>query len=286
MPTTDLTIRSQARPFLKWVGGKQQLLTQFDALFPSRFERYVEPFVGGGAVFFHLWRTERLPHQVILLDHNAEIIHAYRSVRDQLDELLELLAEHQQNHCPAYFYQIRALDRAAQPLNGVEQAARTLYLNKTCYNGLYRVNRKGQFNAPLGRYAAPNIINADVLRAASVALQNVTIEQIDFREIISFAQARDFFYFDPPYDPVSQTANFTGYTPGSFSEQDQRDLADVFVQLTAKGCLCMLSNSHTPLILDLYRHHTITLVSAKRNVNSKANGRGDVSEVVIRNYTS
>jgi DNA adenine methylase len=277
---------AQARPFLKWVGGKQQLLAQFEALLPADFERYFEPFVGGGAVFFHLWRTAKLPKQAFLFDHNPEIINTYQIVRDHLDDLLNLLAEHQRNHCPAYFYQVRALDRTTHPLTAVQQAARTLYLNKTCYNGLYRVNRKGQFNAPLGRYTNPNILNEDVLRAASLALQNVAIEQVDFRQMPVFAQPGDFFYFDPPYHPVSQTANFTGYTTGNFSEQDQSDLATVFDQLTAKGCRCMLSNSHTPFIVDLYRQHTIALVSARRQVNSKANGRGGVNEVVIRNYTS
>jgi DNA adenine methylase len=286
MPISVSSTSVQARPFLKWVGGKQQLLAQLDALFPPDFGRYLEPFVGGGAVFFHLWRMAKLPKQTLLFDHNPEIINTYRVVRDHLDELLHLLAEHQSHHGPAYFYQTRALDRATHPLTDVQQAARTLYLNKTCYNGLYRVNHRGQFNAPLGRYTNPNILNEGVLSAASLALQNVVIEPVDFRQMPRFAQPGDFFYFDPPYHPVSQTANFTGYTSGSFSEQDQRDLAAVFEQLTALDCRCMLSNSHTPLILDLYSHHHISLVLAKRKVNSKANNRGDVQEIIVRNYTT
>ena len=277
-------IPKYAKPFVKWVGGKQQLLSQFEAYFPTNFTRYIEPFVGGGAVFFHLWNTERLPGESFLFDNNEELINAYRIVRDKVDELIQLLVLHKESHSKDYYYKIRGLDRKNVQLVDEERAARTIYLNRTCYNGLYRVNSKGQFNTPLGSYKNPQILYEDVLRAANVALQGVTVEVADFREVVNFAQAGDFFYFDPPYDPVSKTASFTGYTANSFKDEDQQDLAQVFGQLTKKGCLCMLSNSYTPFILELYQDLRIELVQAKRAVNSDANGRGSIPEVVVLNY--
>lgn len=277
-------IPRNAKPFLKWAGGKQQLLSQLEPFFPNAFERYFEPFVGGGAVFFHLWNTYRVPENVFLLDNNDELINAYRVVRDDLDELLDILSMHQRNHCAQYYYRIRNLDRGEVTLSRVERAARTIYLNRTCYNGLYRVNSKGQFNVPMGSYKNPIILDRDTLTAASIALQGVHIETRDFRVVVEMGQAGDFFYFDPPYHPLSKTASFTSYTASSFSEQDQRDLADVFARLTAKGCLCMLSNSHTPFILELYRGFRIETVRAIRAINSDANGRGKIEEVVILNY--
>jgi DNA adenine methylase len=276
--------RREARPFLKWVGGKQQLLDRFEVLFPPGFRRYGEPFVGSGAVFFHLWNTGRSPGQVFLFDNNEELINAYRVVRDTPEALIERLAVYKQRHSQSFYYEIRALDRQTDGLNPVERAARTIYLNKTCYNGLYRVNRAGQFNAPIGSYKNPSIFSPEALRRASQALQGTSIEVRDFRQLAAWAQPRDFVYFDPPYHPVSKTASFTGYTAGSFRDQDQRDLAAVFTQLAEQGCYCMLSNSYTPLILELYRQFRIEVVSARRAVNSDANGRGAVKEVVVLNY--
>ena len=273
-----------ARPFLKWAGGKQQLLAQYEPFFPKDFRRYFEPFVGGAAVFFHLWNKGRLGDEVFLFDNNEEIINAYRVVRDRVDELADILAVHQDRHCAEYYYRIRGLDRADVVLSDVERAARTLYLNKTCYNGLYRVNGKGQFNVPMGRYKNPKIVDRELLEHASAALQSVHIEVRDFRTVTELARPGDFFYFDPPYDPISKTASFTSYTAGNFREQDQIDLANVFAELTAKGCLCMLSNSHTPFILDLYKEFRIELVHANRAINSRADARGAVREIVALNY--
>ena len=285
--STELNIEfvfDYAKPFLKWVGGKQQLLSQFEEYFPIDFQRYVEPFVGGGAVFFHLWSTKRLPKESFLFDNNEELINVYRVVRDNVDELIELLAQHKARHSKDYYYEIRNLDRKKVHLTDEERAARMIYLNRTCYNGLYRVNSKGQFNVPIGSYRNPKILHEDVLRAANTALQDVTIEVADFREVVDFAQAGDFFYFDPPYDPLSKTASFTSYTANNFGDEDQRDLAQTFKKLTEKGCLCMLSNSYTPFILDLYQDFRIETVQARRAVNSDANGRGSISEVVVLNY--
>ena len=284
MPKKTFLVERRAKPFLKWAGGKQQLLSQFEKYFPANFDRYLEPFVGGGAVFFHLWNTNRLPEHKFLFDNNEELVNAYCIVRDKLDELISLLTTHQKNHSQEYFYQIRNLDRQDIKLSDVDRAARTIYLNRTCYNGLYRVNSKRQFNVPIGSYKNPKILYEDVLEAASLALQNVSIKVMDFREVKALAQPNDFFYFDPPYDPISETASFTGYTADSFRQADQRDLAKVFEELTNKGCSCMLSNSYTPFIRELYRHFEIKVVNARRAVNSDVNGRGTIREIVVLNY--
>lgn len=240
--------------------------------------------MGSGAVFFHFWNQKRLPEQVFLFDNNEELINVYRTVRDHLEELLDLLAGYQTKHNAEFYYHIRNLDRQTLGLGDVERAARTIYLNRTCYNGLYRVNQRGLFNVPMGRYTNPQILNKEVLHTAHIALQNVCLEVKDFRQIVAMAQPGDFFYCDPPYHPVSPTANFTSYTAGSFREQDQKDLADVFTRLTDKGCLCMLSNSYTSFILDLYRDFRTEIVYAKRAINSDANRRGTIKEVVVLNY--
>ena len=240
--------------------------------------------MGGGAVFFHLRNTDRLPDDVLLYDHNPELINAYRVVRNEVESLLEQLNVHRQNHSKDYYYQIRNLDRQPLTLSDVERAARTIYLNKTCFNGLYRVNSKGQFNVPMGRYKNPAIAPEAALRAAGAALQQVILDVVDFRSLVTLAQPGDFYYFDPPYDPLSKTASFTSYTAHNFKDQDQRDLAQVFKHLTALGCYCMLSNSHTPFIRKLYQEFRIEIVYAKRAVNSKADGRGAVEEVLVLNY--
>lgn len=246
--------------------------------------RYFESFVGGGAVFFHFWNTGRLPEHRYLFDNNHELVNAYQVVRDDLEALLDRLAVHTERHSKEYYYQIRELDRRNVELSDVERAARTIYLNKTCYNGLYRVNRKGQFNVPIGSYKDPKIRDEETLRAASAALQGVCVEVRDFRTIVDLAQADDFFYFDPPYDPLSKTASFTSYTAGNFGDDDQRDLRDVFAQLSDKGCRCMLSNSYTPFVLDLYQAFRIETVRANRAISSDPNSRGGIPEVVVLNY--
>ncbi|MCB0086667.1 MAG: DNA adenine methylase [Caldilineaceae bacterium] len=274
-----------AKPFLKWAGGKQQLLKQFEPYLPACYARYLEPFLGGGALFFHLWNTQRLPAEVCLFDTNHELVNVYNAVRNELELLIDCLRVHQNRHSHDYYYAIRGLDR--QPdvqLNQIEKAARTIYLNKTCYNGLYRVNSKGQFNVPLGSYKNPPILQEEILRQASAALQAVQIEQRDFRTLSQVTQPNDFIYFDPPYDPVSKTASFTSYTAGSFTDADQRELAETYAALAQKGCFCMLSNSHTPLVLELYSRFRIASVHASRAINSKASGRGAIQEALVLNY--
>jgi DNA adenine methylase len=282
-PVKGSSLRS-AKPFLKWAGGKQQLLDQYEIFFPDHFQRYFEPFVGGGAVFFHLWRTQKLPDTAFLFDNNEELINTYLVVRDRLEELVETLQIHKAKHSREYYYSVRTLDRQNVNLSSVERAARTIYLNRTCYNGLYRVNSKGQFNVPMGSYKRPRILDRSLLKVVSHALQGVHVEARDFRTVVEFAQDGDFFYFDPPYDPVSKTASFTSYTSNSFQDSDQRELAEAYTRLSEKGCLCMLSNSSTPFILDLYQGFRIETVHARRAINSDPNGRGSIQEVVILNY--
>lgn len=273
-----------ARPFVKWAGGKQQLLDQFEAFFPKSFNRYFEPFVGGGAVFFYLWNEGRIPNGVHLFDNNEELINAYKVVRDDVEGLIQLLTVHKRKHSNDYYYNIRELDRHDIELSNIERAARTLYLNKTCFNGLYRVNSKGQFNVPIGSYKNPKIFDEDALRTASNALQEVNLKTKDFRTIVDLAASGDFIYFDPPYDPLSKTASFTSYTADNFGDKDQEDLAEAFTTLSDKGCLCMLSNSYTPFILGLYDRFRIETVQAIRAINSDASGRGAIDEVVVLNY--
>lgn len=259
------------QPIIKWVGGKRQLLEQFQPFFPKQFNRYFEPFVGGAAVFFSLDLEE-----AILMDTNAELVNLYNVIKEHVEPLIENLRHHKNEE--SYYYTIRALVPAT--LSPVERASRFIYLNKTCYNGLYRVNRQGKFNVPFGKYTNPDYVNADGLRLASAALQRATIMENDFSAVLELANPGDFVYFDPPYHPVSETSNFTSYTKDSFGVEDQRRLAAVFVELVDRGCHVMLSNSDTPFIRELYMDYRIETVRARRAVNSKADGRGYVSEVV------
>jgi DNA adenine methylase len=274
----------EAKPFLKWVGGKQQLLDQFEPLFPARFRSYHEPFLGGGAVYFHLWSSNRITKDAYLSDLNEELVETYLAIRNSVDDVIAILLKHEANHGYDYYYHIRAADRGSHRLTGIEKAARLIYLNRTCYNGLYRVNRKGQFNVPIGSYKAPKIVFENTLRSASRALQVADLSIRSFESVLDCAQPGDFIYFDPPYVPISQTASFTSYTLDSFSDNDQHQLADVFSELSSKGCYCMLSNSYSSLILDLYKNFRIETVRAIRAVNSNGSARGAINEVVVLSY--
>ena len=272
-----------ARPFLKWAGGKTQLLTQFESLYPPRAQvkRYLEPFVGSAAVFFHI-RNLYQPGEVVLADSNAELIHTYRAIQQEVEEVVRLLAKHRKAHSEKHYYQVRA--RPPSELSTSELAARTIYLNKTCFNGLYRVNSKGGFNVPIGRYEDPPILDTWNLRAVSAALRGVVLRQGHFRETLEYARKGDFIYFDPPYQPLSTTAFFTAYTRSSFSPADQEELAYVFRRLDERGCRVMLSNSDTSLIRRLYQGFDPRTVDARRSINSKADRRGAIKEIVVLNY--
>ncbi|MFE4104962.1 DNA adenine methylase [Almyronema epifaneia] len=267
-----------ARPFLKWAGGKGQLIAQYQPYFPSNFKTYHEPFLGGGAVFFHL--AERLG-TAILMDINPELVNVYRCIRDQVEAVIELLKHHKQNHCKDYYYQIRSTPGAS----AVERAARLIYLNKTCYNGLYRENSKGQFNVPMGRYKNPRICDADLLRRAAATLKPTQIVAGSFNQILEHATgAEDFVYLDPPYHPISETSCFTAYSRYSFGAHDQETLQQVFRQLAARQVRVMLSNSDCPFIRHLYGDFYIHRIQATRNINSKAQRRGHISELLITSY--
>ena len=274
-------------PFVKWAGGKGQLLAQFEPYFPSRFRRYVEPFVGGGAVFFHLYNGGRLDgKEIVLIDGLEELINAYRAVRDRVEDLIAALWAHDSRKQDAgYFYEVRAWDR--QPgyarRSDVERAARFLFLNRTCYNGLYRVNRQGQFNVPFGRYRNPTICDEDNLRAASRALQGVSLVAADFGRCLDGAGPGDFVYLDPPYHPLSDTAHFTSYTAADFDFEDQRRLADLFRELDRRGCQLMLSNSATDPICALYAGYEQRTVQAVRAISSRGDGRGAIPELLVMN---
>jgi DNA adenine methylase len=283
----DLGLEVQPTSFVKWAGGKSQLLKQFEPLFPPRFNGYVEPFVGGGAVFFHLFNQGRITNGAILNDLNPGLMNCYEIIRDQVEELIEELHRHEPHKTEEdYFYEVRKWDR--QPnfddRSPVEQVARTIFLNRTCYNGLYRVNSKGQFNVPFGRYKNPQVCDEENLRAVSRALQGVELLSGDFKKCIERVEHGDFVYLDPPYHPISETASFTSYTKDDFTEEDQIRLAEAYHHLAEKGCLVMLSNSYTPFIQDLYNGYRQKEVNARRAINSKGNGRGRVSELVILNY--
>lgn len=277
------TNKVAAKPFIKWVGGKRQLLSELHSRLPPELDElnYYEPFIGGGAL---MWSLTGRARSITISDYNAELINAYRVVRDAPDALIESLSVHAHNS--DYYYELRALDR--QPgfdeLDDVTRASRFIYLNKTGFNGLYRVNSKGQHNVPFGRYKNPNIADAQTLLACSRSLQDVTIMCGDFRELRQHYNNQSFVYFDPPYVPVSQSSNFTGYTDQGFDAQMQQDLVECCEHIDRVGGRFMLSNSDTPLVRKLWEGFQIETVYASRAINSNAKGRGQVAEVIIRNY--
>jgi len=271
-------------PIVKWVGGKRQLLDEITPLVPKRITSYCEPFMGGGAVLFSLQ-----PKKAIVNDLNSDLITLYEVVRDDVETLIEFLKKHENTE--EYFYSIRDLDRdkeAYKNMSKVEKASRILYLNKTCYNGLFRVNSSGEFNAPFGHYKNPNIVNEPVLRAVSKYFNESEIEfyNEDFEETLKKVKKGGFVYLDPPYDPVSDTANFTGYNKGGFDRNEQVRLKNCCDDLNKRGVKFMLSNSATDFIKELYKDYNIHIVKAKRAINSDATKRGEIEEVLITNYGS
>jgi DNA adenine methylase len=273
---------AEAQPFLKWAGGKTQLLAQFEPLFPEKIASYCEPFVGGGAVFFHL--KSRFPEmRARLHDNNPELINCYQVLRDRVEELMRGLDEHRERFRAAgkpYYYEVRNQHQLTDP---IERAARMIFLNKTCYNGLWRVNSRGRFNVPVGSYRPETVTLYDPanLVAVSHALAGVSLAVSDFRQTLRAAVPGDFAYIDPPYVPLSATASFTSYTKEVFGEPEQRELADCFREAARRGVRLMLSNSDTRLVRRLYDGFTIHTVQARRAVNCQATKRGQVPEVVV-----
>ena len=268
-----------AGPFLKWAGGKSQLLPELRKRLPKSWNRYFEPFIGGGALFFDVQ-----PEQANLSDVNEELINAYRVVQTDVERLIRELKKHE--HSEAYYYELRDADRLKYYArwSPVRRASRLLYLNKTCFNGLYRVNSHGYFNVPFGQYKNPRVCDPEMLRACSRVLQNTTLSVGSFEEVAFRAKAGDFVYFDPPYAPISKTSAFTAYARRGFGEELQVELRDVCDELTKRGVHFMLSNSHTELIMGLYKNYPIDVVFASRAINSQGSGRGKVREVIVTNY--
>ena len=276
--TAALKPQITPRPFLKWAGGKGRLIEQYHAFFPKKIGRYHEPFLGGGAVFFHLSARCR---QSVLADLNEELVNVYCCVRDDVETLIDLLQVHQDRHCHDYYYSMRAQGALRSP---TRRAARLVYLNKTCFNGLYRENSKGLFNVPIGRYKNPKICAPELLRSASAALQVADISERPFDAVTEHATSdRDFVYFDPPYHPLSDTSNFTGYSRYQFGEQQQRELKTVIEALSDRNVKVLASNSDCPFIRDLYQGFKVETISAARSINSKASKRGKITEVLLIN---
>lgn len=265
------------RPFLKWAGGKRQLLPELLARMPRSFRRYHEPFLGGGALYFALaGQGHEGVRGALLSDKNPELVNAYRIVRDQVETLIYLLGAFRNEE--DVYYAVRAQDPAR--LDPVQRAARLIYLNKTCFNGLFRENRRGHFNVPFGRYKSPLICAPNELRAASRALRGADIEVRSFEQALALPEAGDFVYCDPPYAPVSRTASFTGYTGGGFDEAAQRRLADLVRGLGTGGVNVLVSNSWVPLTCELYDGLRVEQVLAGRAINSRGSGRGKVPELL------
>jgi DNA adenine methylase len=276
MKKSDLAI-------VKWAGGKRQLLSQLEPLFPNKINRYFEPFIGGGSVAFYLSKT-RTFKKMFLSDINEELINVYVVVKEDLEELIALLKKYKSKHTKKgkeFYLSIRKQD--PEVMSAVSKAARFIYLNRTCFNGLYRVNSKGGFNVPMGNYKNPGICQEKELREISELLKKVDLKVQSFDKILSKVKKGDFVYFDPPYYPLNKSS-FTTYTKDNFLRKEHKKLFELFVALDKKGCKVMLSNSNAKFIRDLYKKYKTKFVRASRMINCNAEKRGKVKEVVIMNY--
>lgn len=286
MNMEGIRVKHESKPFLKWVGGKGRLLDQLLPLFPKSFESYFEPFLGGGAAFFAL-----APVTGQINDVNKALMSAYINVRDDVDKLIAILKELERSYLSldeegrqAYFYE-RRTEYNSETHDTVRKTALLIFLNKTCFNGLYRENRKGLFNVPFGRYANPTICDEDTLRAVSKVLHYINISCGSFVDAVAAAKEDDFVYFDPPYFPLNPTSSFTSYSIDDFLEEDQRKLKAVFDNLTTRGVKVVLSNSDTPFIRELYKEYRQETVMAGRAINATGAKRGKISELVVLNYS-
>ena len=272
-------LQQETYPIVKWVGGKRQLMFELLKNMPENYNRYFEPFIGGGALFFELQ-----PDNAYISDMNEELINLYQVVRDNVDELINDLQKH--DISKEYFMEIRNIDRTEKYKNwsNVKKASRFIYLNRTCFNGMYRVNSKGEFNVPFGHYKNPRILDENNLINCSNLLQKTEIKHADFSEILKKVKKGDFVYFDPPYVPLSETSSFTSYTKDGFDIDMQFKLRDVCDELDSMGVKFLLSNSDTKLVNELYENYNIKKVFASRQINANADGRGKITEVLVRNY--
>lgn len=273
------------RPFVKWAGGKTQILAKLKELMPKQYNDYYEPFVGGGALLFSL-----TPNVAYINDTNDELVAAYRSLknRKQAQLMIDELIKHEQNHSEQYYLEIRAMDRQDDYVSSPDyiKAARLIYLNKACFNGLYRVNSQGYFNVPSGKKEKVNAFDRKSIKEIQRYFMDasINVSSTDFELAVATAKAGDFVYFDPPYDVYPNTLGFVDYSKNGFGKEEQARLAKVFHKLSKKGVLVMLSNHNTPYINELYKGYNIHVIKARRMINSNAKGRGPVEEVIITNY--
>lgn len=288
MPLSDTTSEARTitsdppqrtKPFLKWAGGKSKLLGELIPRMPKQFGRYVEPMLGGGALFFAL-----RPAKSLLLDVNPELINCYRVVQRDVEELIQDLGHHRYEQ--RYYYALRDADRQFDFLSwtAVARASRTIYLNKTCFNGLYRVNSRGNFNVPYGRYTNPTLVAPETLRACSLALKGAALRCSSFEGLPKHLREDDFVYFDPPYVPLSKTSSFATYAKDGFGLDEQVKLRDLCIALDKRGIQFMLSNSYTDTVLELYDRFRIDVIEAPRVISAKGSRRQSVQEVIVRNY--
>lgn len=274
----------KGKPFVKWAGGKRSIIDKLIKLSPDNYDTYYEPFVGGGAMLFEL-----APTKAVINDYNIELMNVYNCIKDErkFNLMCKELNKHETNHSEEYYYEIRSLDKDKKKFNKLadyKRAARTIYLNKACFNGLYRVNSKNEFNVPFGKKTKVNTYDIGNLITVSnyLTMNDIKILNVDFEDSVKDAQKGDFIYFDPPYD--SETSIFNSYTEDGFGKEEQRRLAKVYKELSNKGCYVMLSNNNTTLIKELYKDFNIHIIEAKRSINSNGKKRGKVEEVIITNY--
>ena len=271
------SLTTDPKPFVKWAGGKRQLLNILLKNVPDKFGTYIEPFVGGGALLFAF-----MPHKAIISDINSELITAYMTIKEHVNELIKSLSKHKNEE--KYYYSMRSQKKYKSDIN---KTSRFIYLNKTCFNGLYRENSKGEFNVPFGRYKNPNIVDRKNLLAISAYINSADIKILnqDFRKTALMAKKGDFVYFDPPYYPLTRTASFTKYSKSDFTEKDQENLSDIYKKLDKRGCYVMLANSNTTFVKKLYKAYNVQIINANRFINCKADKRGKgLFEVIIKNW--
>ncbi|HVY45788.1 MAG TPA: DNA adenine methylase [Minicystis sp.] len=272
--------RVDAQPFLKWAGGKAAIAARIERLLPAdvRTRTYREPFLGGGAMFFHLQ-----PERAVLSDALADLIATYEVVQTHVEALIRRLEQLDDAHDEAHYYAIRERFNRERGAPRVERAAWLVYLNRTCFNGLYRTNAKGEFNVPVGRYANPKVVDPPRLRVAAAVLARAELRTASYEALLDDAEPGDVVYLDPPYVPLSKTSNFSSYHEGAFTLADQARLAEVYRELDRRGCLLALSNSDTPAVRELYAGFDLCPILAPRAISSKASTRGDVTELLVRN---
>jgi len=278
---TNKTRKNRIEPFIKWAGGKSQLLEQFRELFPpdDSYDNYFEPFIGGGAVYFFLQ-----PKNATISDLNKNLVNTYKNIKTKADDLILILEGFQKKHSKEFYLKLREEFNSTK-IGSLRKVAILIYLNKTCFNGLYRVNKKGEFNVPFGQHKKFSFKKEQLLKASQL-LKNAKIKNESFEKVLDNAKKGDFIYFDPPYYPINGTSKFTAYTKEAFLEEEQKKLAEVFKKLDKRGCKVMLSNSDTKFIKDLYKNYkkyTVT-VGARRFINCNADKRGEITELVVRNY--